>query len=79
MELLNISFKQFIACTWGSAVSSFLDSLTGFRAKDLSSVKTVSKATCFELADRIPVIKAGIPADRLVVDTCSTIQDKAPL
>lgn len=30
------------------------------------------------LADSIPVMRAGMPADRLVVDTCSKIQSKLP-
>jgi len=32
---------------------------------------TFSKLGDEELADNMPVIKAGIPADRLVVEVCS--------
>lgn len=39
---------------------------------------TSSKAGLCAFEDKIPVISAGIPADRLVVDACLEIHFNAP-
>jgi hypothetical protein len=78
VELLKISLRQFIACTCGRRVSSLSDSNTGCRATAFNSDITPSNARDVEFADKIPVINAGIPADRRVVDACFLIQANVP-
>lgn len=76
--LLKMSFKQFMACTCGKLVSSLSDSLTSCFARSFKWLTTSLKDGVFAFADRIPVMSAGIPADRLVVETCSLMQINAP-
>jgi hypothetical protein len=77
-ELLKISFKLFMAWTCGRFVTSALDNFAGLLAKTFNSSITFSKAGLCPLEDNIPVINAGIPAERLVVDACSNMHCKAP-
>ena len=67
-----------MAWTWGRFVSSFADKIIGLLAKVFSSIITFSKAGFVELADKIPVTNAGIPAERLVVEACSKMHVLAP-
>jgi hypothetical protein len=52
--------------------------LTGVEAILFSSKNTSEKDGLVEFAERIPVMRAGIPADLLVVDDCLKTQDIAP-
>ena len=78
VELLKISLRQFIACTCGKHVSSLSESRIDCRARTFNSDTTPSNPKEVEFADKIPVINAGMPADRRVVDACFWIQTKVP-
>lgn len=78
VELLNISFTQFIACTCGKFVSSVSDNERGRLDRDFNSVITSSNTGTFAFADNIPVMRAGIPADLRVVEACSKMHCRAP-
>jgi hypothetical protein len=67
-----------MAWTWGRLVSSNFDNLIGLLAKTFNSSMTSSNAGVCALEDNIPVISAGIPADRRVVEACSEMHFNAP-
>lgn len=73
VALLKISLMEFMACTWGSCSSSLPLLMTGVRAISWSLTITESRVTSVELADNIPVMRPGRPAERLVVECCSLI------
>lgn len=76
--VLTISLMQFSACTWGNCDSSRARFSTGFRATRMSSSITSARDGFGALAESMPVMSAGIPADRRVVDTWVEIQFIAP-
>jgi hypothetical protein len=78
VALLKISFRQFKACTCGRLVFSSGDSSIGLLAISVSFANTSRKDGLFEFAERIPVIRAGTPADLLVVETWVRMHESAP-
>ena len=67
-----------MAWTWGKFVSSAMDNRAGAAASDLSSLMTFVKSGLCVFEESIPVMRAGIPADRRVVETCSKMHFRVP-
>jgi hypothetical protein len=74
-----MSLMQLSACTWGRFDPSVSEARAGDMEMSRNSVMMSANEGLSALAERIPTTRAGIPAERLVVDVCEKMHSRAPL